>query len=113
VPGIGDVTTLALIAELACMPDDLGPKQLTAMAGLDPQPHQSGTMDAQRRISRKGNERLRTTLYIAAWNASNYSPNVKAYRDALVERGKASNVAYIAVARRLLMGPTRDWAVRS
>lgn len=102
VPGIANVTALQLISELACLPGDMDVRQLTAYTGLDPQPWQSGTMDARRRISKRGNKRLRTALYLAAWNTTRFSPEVQAYRQRLIERGKAPKLADIAVARRLL-----------
>ena len=102
VPGVANVTALAVISELACLPPDMDARQLTAFAGLDPQPWQSGTMDAKRRISKRGNKRLRTALFLAAWNATRFSPHVAAWRDRLIQRGKAPKVATIAVARRLL-----------
>jgi transposase len=103
IPGVADVTAMSVMAEVAYLPADVDAKQLTALAGLDPKPHQSGAMDARRSISKAGNKYLRTTLYLAAWNASTFSPHVKAYRDALVLRGKPANVAYVATARRLLL----------
>ncbi len=103
IPGVADITALSVIAELVCLPSDIGAKQLTAMAGLDPQPRQSGMRDAARHISKKGNKRLRTALYLAAWNAASFSPHVKAWKNQLIERGKAPNVAYVATARRLLV----------
>ena len=101
-PGVADLTALAVISELAVLPPDMDGRQLTAFAGLDPQPWQSGTMDAARRISKRGNKRLRTALFLAAWNTNRFSPHVAAWRQKLVERGKAPKVADIAVARRLL-----------
>ncbi len=100
---MADLTAATVIAELAAMPADADPKQLTALAGLDPRQRQSGTMDAQRHISKAGNKRLRTALYLAAWSAATFSPHVKAWKNARVERGEPANVAYIAVARRLLL----------
>lgn len=102
IPGVADVTALQLMAELACLPADMDVRQVTAYTGLDPQPWQSGGMDARRRISKRGNKRLRTTLYMAAWNTARFSPEVKAYRQRLIDRGKAPKLADIAVARRLL-----------
>ncbi|MEO0602889.1 MAG: IS110 family transposase [Myxococcota bacterium] len=101
-PGIADVTALCIIAELAFLPDNMDGRQLTAYAGLDPQPWQSGQMDASRRISKRGNKRLRCALFLAAWNTARFSPHVGAWRDRLLARGKHAKVADIAVARRLL-----------
>lgn len=103
VPGIGDVTAHVIIAEVGCLPPDLTGKQLTAFAGLDPLPNQSGRRDGRRHISKRGNARIRSILYIAAWNAKRFSPEVKALHARLVEHGKAPKVADVAVARKLLL----------
>lgn len=102
IPGIADITAMLIMSEIGCLAADMSPRQLTAYAGLDPQPWQSGTMDATRRISKRGNKRLRTALFLAAWNTARFSPNVKAWRTRLIERGKSPKVADVAVARRLL-----------
>ena len=102
IPGVANVTGLALMAERGELIDELGARQLTAYSGLDPQPWQSGGMDARRRISKRGNKYLRTTLYMASWNVARHAPEVGAWRQKLIDRGKAPKVANIAVARRLL-----------
>ena len=102
IPGVGDVTALGIMSELVHLPDDMDIRQRVAYAGLDPLPHQSGTMDARRRISKRGSAALRTTLYLAAWNVKRSCPEVRAWGDKLLARGKKKNVVNIAVARKLL-----------
>lgn len=102
IPGVADITALDFMAELGCLPQDMDVRQLTAYAGLDPQPFQSGTMDASRRISKRGNKRLRTALYLAAINTTRHSTHVSAWRQRLIGKGKPPKLANIAVARRLL-----------
>jgi transposase len=102
IPGVADVTALAIISELACVALDMDARQLVAYAGLDPKPFQSGSMDATRRISKRGNKRLRTTMYLAAWNVTRFSPEVAAWRKRLTDAGKKPKLADIAVARKLL-----------
>lgn len=102
IPGIADITALTIMSELVHTDPKMDARQLTAYAGLDPRPWQSGKMDARRKISKRGNKRLRSALYIAAWNGAKFSPEVKQWREKLLARGKAKNVATIAVARRLL-----------
>lgn len=102
IPGVGDVTASVVLAELSHLDSTMDVRQLTAYAGLDPTPWQSGKMDARRHISKRGNKRLRTAMYLAAWNAARFAPQVRAWKESLEQRGKAPNVAYIAVARRLL-----------
>lgn len=103
IPGVGEVTSLTVISELAYLNDDLDNKQLTAFVGLDPRPFQSGTMDAKRRISKAGNRHLRTALFLAAWTATKNSPNVRAWKDGYLARGKAKKLVNVACARRLLL----------
>ncbi len=49
-------------------------KQLASYVGLTPMPYQSGGMDRDRRISRAGNPRARTTLVQLAWLWLRYQP---------------------------------------
>lgn len=102
IPGVAYITALTIVSELVYTDPEMDARQLTAYAGLDPRTWQSGNMDARRKISKRGNKRLRSALYIAAWNGAKFSPEVKQWREKLLARGKAKNVATIAVARRLL-----------
>lgn len=102
IPGIGDVLAMVVTAELVHLPQDITGRQLAAYAGLDPSENQSGKKDGIRRISRRGNKRLRTALYIATTVASRHSPHVKAWKEARVSRGKAPKLVNIAIARRML-----------
>src|SRR5205085_1883438 len=49
-------------------------RQLASYVGLTPVPHQSGEADRDRRISRAGNARARTTLIQLAWLWLRYQP---------------------------------------
>lgn len=102
IPGIGDVLAMTITAELLALPPDMDARQLTAYAGLDPVRNQSGKADWQQGISRKGNKRLRTALYLAAWTASRHSPHVKEWKQRATARGKQLGVVNVAIARRLL-----------
>lgn len=103
IPGVGDITALTVISELAYLNEDLDQKQLTALAGLDPRPFQSGKMDARMRISKAGNRHLRTAMFLAAWTATRSSPHVKAWKQKLLDRGKAKKLVNVACARRMLL----------
>ena len=50
-------------------------KQLASYVGLTPMPYQSGSVDRDRRISRAGNSRARTTLIQMAWLWLRYQPD--------------------------------------
>lgn len=102
IPGIGDVLAMVITAEIVHLPTDITGRQLAAYAGLDPRENQSGQRDGVRRISRRGNKRLRTALYIATTVASRHSPHVKAWKEERLNRGKAPKLVNVAIARRML-----------
>ena len=51
-----------------------GRRQLASYVGIAPMPHQSGGVDRDRRISRAGNPRARTTTIQLAWLWLRYQP---------------------------------------
>jgi transposase len=102
IPGVGNVLAMVITSELLALPPDMDARQLTAYAGLDPVRHQSGRSDTRGGISRKGNKRLRTALYLAAWTAGRHSPHVRDWKERAQARGKPAGVVTVAIARRLL-----------
>ena len=103
VKGIAKASAIQILSELAVLPDDLDPRQLTALAGLDPVQHKSGkSVDKPARISKQGNKYLRSALYMPALVAIRYEPNVKAFYQHLIAEGKKKMQAVIAVMRKLL-----------
>jgi transposase len=83
-------------------------------------PHQSGEADRDRRISRAGNPRARTTLIQLAWLWLRYQPNsapARLIRDRVgALRGRTRRIAIVALARKLLLTswtmlrrPRRTW----
>jgi transposase len=103
VKGIGDRSAVKLLGELAMMPKNLTVRQWVAFAGLDVRHHESGTsVSKPGRISKQGNARLRKALYMPAQVAIQNEPNVRAFYDKLLKRGKKPMVAIVAVMRKLL-----------
>lgn len=103
IPGFAELSAMKVIAELAPLAKDLKPAQWVAQAGLDPRPYESGSsIHPPRRISKQGNARLRTALFLPALSAVQHDPNVKAFYDSLLGRGKAKMQANTAVMRKLL-----------
>jgi transposase len=101
--GIGEASAMRLLAELLVLPDDLAAPQWVAHAGLDPRPYESGTsVHRPQRITKVGNRHLRAALYMPALVAIQHEPNVKAFYDKLVARGKKPMQAVVAVMRKLL-----------
>lgn len=102
-PGIAQLSAHRLLAELLVLPADLKAPQWTAHAGLDPRPVESGTsVHKPRRITKTGNRYLRTALFMPALVAIQRCPQIKAYYEALVARGKKPKQAVIAVMRKML-----------
>jgi transposase len=101
VPGIGPVsaaTLLALMPELGAR----SPKTIAALAGLAPFNIDSGQFRGKRQIH-GGRRRIREALYMAAVSVSRTQSRFgKAYR-ALRAAGKPAKVAFIAIARKLLI----------
>jgi transposase len=101
ITGIGPQVSRTLIAYLP----ELGQynrQTIAALVGLAPFNDDSGTHTGQRHI-RGGRSKVRVALYQAAIPAIRYCPQMKAFYAALKARGKASRVAIIAVARKLLV----------
>lgn len=102
-PGFAARSSTKLLAELAALPKDLLAKQWVAHAGLDPRVYESGSsVCPPRRISKQGNPRMRETLFMPALAAIRSDPNVKAYYESLLSRGKRKMQAIVAVMRKLL-----------
>jgi transposase len=103
IPGVAEPSAMQLIAELGVLADGLMPQQWVAQAGLDPRPQESGTsLNAPRRISKQGNARLRAALFYPAMSAIRIDPNVNAFYQSLLARGKRKIQAITAVMRKLL-----------
>lgn len=82
-------------------------RQLASYVGITPMPYQSGGMDRDRRISRAGNPRARTTMIQLAWLWLRYqsgSDLAKWFRDRVGTRtGRTRRIAIVAMARKLLI----------
>jgi transposase len=100
VPGVGNLTARTLIAELPEL-GTLDRRQIAALAGLAPWTRQSGQWRGKSFIG-GGRATVRRALFIAAMVAGRYNPTLRAFRQQLIERGKAKKTAIIAVARKLL-----------
>ncbi len=99
--GIGPQVSRTLLAHLP----ELGQKTrqgITALAGLAPYADDSGLKNGPRHI-RGGRSKVRIGLYQAAVAAVRHCPQMKAFYASLKARGKASKVALVAVARKILV----------
>lgn len=101
--GIGQISAIAILAELAVLPTDMTDRQWVAHAGLDPREFESGTsVHTITRISKRGNKYLRSALYLPARVASRFDPGVASFAARLRGRGKKPLQIHVAVMRKLL-----------
>src|SRR5262249_26623675 len=77
-------------------------RQIASYVGITPMPYQSGSMDRDRRISRAGNPRARTTMIQLAWLWLRYQPGSEladcSRRAAATVAGRTRRIAFGAMA---------------
>ena len=82
-------------------------RQIASYVGITPIPYQSGGMDRDRRISRAGNPRARTTMIQLAWLWLRYQPGSELaewFRERVgTLAGRTRRIAIVAMARKLLI----------
>jgi transposase len=101
IPGIGNQVSRTLIGQLPEL-GYLDRKAISHLAGLAPMAHDSGTQQGTRHIV-GGRQQVRNMLYMAAVVASHHNEVCAALYQRLLARGKATKVALIAVAHKLLV----------
>jgi len=101
IPGIGAVTTAAIIGELGDLTRFPNVASVIAYAGLDPKVSESGLTSKQRAISKRGSKYLRTAIWQAAVRSLIHNPDLKAFYDKKRSEGKPKQVAIGAVANKL------------
>ena len=101
VPGVGQTTASGLVAELPEL-GKLSREQIAALVGVAPMNCDSGSMRGKRAI-RGGRASVRSTLYMAAFNAMRYNPTIKQFSDRLSAVGKPFKVVVTAAMRKLLV----------
>lgn len=103
IPGIGIVSAAALVAIIGNASRFSSPEKLVAYIGLDPRVYLSGTsVHGKGFISKRGNTRLRHTLFNAAFIARQYNPELKRFFEKKRAEGKHYFSALCAVERKLI-----------
>ena len=101
VPGVGAVTTAALLAELPEL-GRLNRQEIAALAGLAPFNRDSGKFHGRRSIW-GGRRAVRKALYMAALTARRCNPVIRALSQRLEAAGKPFKVVLTACMRKLLV----------
>ena len=100
VPGIGEVISRTLIAELPEL-GHIDRRRIAALAGVAPINRDSGKMRGRRTIA-GGRTEVLSTLYMATLSAARWNPVISLHYQALLARGLPKKVALVACMRRLL-----------
>lgn len=100
VPGVGQVTTLTLLATLPEL-GQLSRHQIAALVGVAPMNRDSGTMRGKRMVW-GGRAPVRAVLYMAALVGLKHNPILRAFYERLRAAGKPFKVAATACMRKLL-----------
>lgn len=108
IPGVARTTALRLLSEYLLLDPTMDAKEIAAWAGLDPRPHQSGTSERRRSISKRGSSRIRTVLYFPAVTAARLEGPLHEFYLRIAERSGHSMVGIVALMRKLL---TISWAM--
>ena len=103
IPGIGLTTAIIVVAETSGFALVENERQLASYAGLDVVQRQSGLSSHATRISKRGNTRLRTALYLPALSSLRYNPRQIAFYARLRSRHPSGKPGVIAVMRKLLV----------
>lgn len=100
VPGIGQITSQTLVAELPEL-GHLGRREIAALVGVAPLNRDSGTHRGVRHTW-GGRSSVRKVLFMAALTAVRWNPAIRGFYQRLVAAGKPKKVALVACMRKLL-----------
>ena len=98
VPGVGDVTSRTLIADLPEL-GQLDRRRIAALVGVAPVNRNSGQMRGRRTIA-GGRTDVRSALYMATLSATRWNPVISQHYKSLVGRGRPKKVEVVACMRR-------------
>lgn len=101
VPSVGPGVARTLLVDLPEL-GHLSRREIASLVGVAPFARDSGKVRGLRRI-RGGRASVRTVLYLAAMTAARFNPVLRALYQRLREAGKPPKLAFVAVARKLLV----------
>jgi len=106
IPGLGYYSAMTILAEIGDIKRFPNPKKLCNYAGLTPRIRDSGELIIHGRISKKGSPTLRWILVSAAHSVIRCrkgNTKLRKFYKHLIKRGKAKQVAVVALAKKLLL----------
>lgn len=103
IPGIGEATIAAILAELTLFERCDRVQKVVAYIGLAPREFTSGSsIKGKPRLCKMGNARMRKALYMPSLVAMQYNPVIIGFAQRLMLRGKNGKVIVCAVMRKLV-----------
>lgn len=99
--GVGSLTAACLLAHLPEL-GSVNRQEIAALAGVAPYNNDSGPRQGQRSIY-GGRQRVRSAMHMAAVSASRHDENMASFYRRLLDRGKPTKVALVAVVRKMLI----------
>jgi transposase len=102
-PGLGIVLSMTVLSAIGDISRFKHAKNLVGYAGLGAGVHDSGQKHQGKGITKRGRKELRWAMVEAAWGAVRSDPHWKSQYEALKNRGKHSNEAIVAIARKMLI----------
>jgi len=102
--GVGETLAAVILAELPTPELLKSSAQAVAYAGLNPRRYQSGTsLNLPTRISKIGNAKLRTALFMPAMAAMRHNPIIAAMVQRLRQKGRLKGKQIVIAAMRKLL----------
>jgi len=102
-PGLGVVLSMTVLSAIGEITRFENAKNLVGYAGLGAGIHSSGLKHQGKGITKAGRKELRWAMVEAAWGAVRSDSHWKDQYEQLKKRGKHSNAAIVAIARKLLV----------
>jgi len=102
-PGLGVVLAMTVLSAIGEISRFETAKNLVGYSGLGAGVHDSGLKHRGKGITKSGRKELRWAMVEAAWGAVRSDPHWKAQYEQFKKRGKHSNEAIVAIARKLLV----------
>lgn len=102
-PGIAEISSIAILAEIQDVSQFRSARQLACHVGVTPRHKKSGTsVNAKPKISKIGNSVLRKALYWPAVTSMNKCGSMKKFKQKQLAKGKFKKQIIIAIMKKML-----------
>ena len=103
IPGVGSKTSVMLICQTDNFTRFDNVKKFLSYIGMSPRTFESGTsVKGKGHITKMGNGRLRSLLYMCSWTAKRSNPQCVSVYENMHKKGKPEKVIKVAIAHKLL-----------